>query len=62
VVTSASAGINYTFNNVVIASPFAGYSIGKQIEDYSFPFYATVPDITELTTLINYAATGINNI
>lgn len=59
-VSSASGGWSYQFNNVVISSPFHGYTLNKVVEDYVFNFKATLPKVTTLTNIINSAAGLVN--
>lgn len=59
-VSSVSGGWSYQFNNVVISSPFKGYTLNKVIDDYTYSFKATLPKMTTLFNLVNSAAGLVN--
>lgn len=59
-VSSVAANFSYSFTNVVWDAPFAGYNIGKVLEDYVWNFKAIPPNLTSVSNLINSAAGAVN--
>jgi len=58
--SSASGGWKYQFTNVIISKPFAGYNLGKVVEDYVFNFKAIPPQGATLAGVANAAGGLIN--
>ena len=59
-VSSKAGGWSYVFNNVVFSTPFGGYSVDKVIADYQYTFEADIPNVTNVTNLLNSTAGLVN--
>ena len=60
IVSSATAGLTYVFENFCFTKPFTGYNFSKVIDDYTYPFACTPPAPQQLTNLLNLAGGVIN--
>lgn len=52
-VDNLSTGTVVQYSNFLISKSFIGFSFAQRVEDYEFPFRATLPSYADLTSLTN---------